>query len=86
MKDVGVKRGELEMRLLDDEEFRARILELREAKEKVQQAEEAKRLAKLHYHRRIRDMIVEEGVPAASVARYVDIPLTSVNWILRQSG
>jgi hypothetical protein len=85
MKEVGVKRGELEMRLLDDEEFRAKILELREAKERVHQAEEAKRLAKLHYHRRIRDLILEQGVPAASVARYVELSLNSVNWIIRQS-
>jgi hypothetical protein len=78
-----VDRDELESRLLLDEEFRAKLLELREADDKVHQAEAELRLVREHFHARIRELVTDLGVPTATVARYVSLGLQRVTEIVK---
>jgi hypothetical protein len=81
---VTLDRAELETKLAFDEEFRAKVLGLKEAKQRVAEAEASLKLVRCHYQSRVRDL-VDMGVPINSVARFVEVSGTTIRLILDAS-
>jgi hypothetical protein len=79
-------RAEFEVRLLNDGEFRGRLLEAQDARRKLDQAREELKLVRAHFHIRVRELVEDLGLPAASVARWVGVPAPTVQLILKKEG
>jgi hypothetical protein len=74
-------RAELETKLAFDEEFRAKVLGLKEAKQRIEDAEASLRLVRSHYNSRVRELL-DMGVPVNSVARFVGVSAPTIRLIL----
>jgi hypothetical protein len=79
-------RADLERMLLEDEEFRTFLANLREAARTQAEFEAGLDKARRKLHSLIRDLVEKYGIPKAFIARQVGLSPQRINSILKEAA